>query len=212
VQQTQQAASQAAEGAKQQAVSALSSQKHRASHNLSAVSDALEQAGHSMRQQNLGLAGNAMDQAAGQLDRLAGYLHDNDVNDIVRDVETLGRRNPGLFLGGAFALGLLAARFLKSSPQPQTPATSTQYSGGSSSSYSHGGYETARTTSPQGTVQPQGTYDYQGAPYRYEDVRGVPYVERRYAPSMMDETTDINADDMPDFSATQEERYGNTNQ
>jgi hypothetical protein len=35
---------------------------------------------------------------------------------MARDLEGFARRNPALFFGAAFGLGLLAARFLKSTP------------------------------------------------------------------------------------------------
>ena len=41
---------------------------------------------------------------------------------MVTQVEQYARRQPAIFLGGAFALGLLGARFLKSS-NPQTATT-----------------------------------------------------------------------------------------
>jgi hypothetical protein len=213
MQQTQQVAGQAVEGAKQQAVSALWSQKHQASHNLSAMSDALEQAGQSMRQQNLGMAGDVMDQAATRVDRLAGYLHDNEIGDIVQDVESYGRRNPAIFLGGAFALGLLAARFLKSSPQPETQITTTGVYGTSTTPYGYGDYTSTGPDAVQGAGQPQGSYNYQNVPHRYEDVQGVPYVERRYTPGMMDSSADINVDETQDLTARlQEQSYGNASE
>jgi gas vesicle protein len=43
------------------------------------------------------------------------YLKNAKAGDLLRDAEVLARRQPALFLGGAFALGLVAARFLKSS-------------------------------------------------------------------------------------------------
>ncbi|MGL4608394.1 MAG: hypothetical protein ACRCYY_01735 [Trueperaceae bacterium] len=46
---------------------------------------------------------------------LSDYLKTAKAGDLVRDAEQLARRQPALFLGGAFALGLIAARFLKSS-------------------------------------------------------------------------------------------------
>ena len=55
------------------------------------------------------------DQAANQVQRLAKYLHTHEVNQIVDEAEDWARRDPMLALGGAFVLGLLAARFLKSS-------------------------------------------------------------------------------------------------
>jgi hypothetical protein len=46
-------------------------------------------------------------------ERLATYLRDTDVRQIVSNVETTARRQPLLFIGGAFLVGLAAARFLK---------------------------------------------------------------------------------------------------
>lgn len=43
------------------------------------------------------------------------YLKNAKAGDLLHDAEALARRQPALFLGGAFALGLVAARFLKSS-------------------------------------------------------------------------------------------------
>jgi hypothetical protein len=54
--------------------------------------------------------------AAQKLDEFAGYFERKDIKDMARDIESFARRNPALFLGGAFALGMLAARFIKSSP------------------------------------------------------------------------------------------------
>jgi len=53
-----------------------------------------------------------------QVEKLSGYLERQDLSGLMSDVERFARRNPAIFLGGAFALGILAARFLKSS----TPA------------------------------------------------------------------------------------------
>lgn len=60
------------------------------------------------------------DSLAGGVDRLSSYLRDRRGEDVLDDIERLARRQPGAFLGGAFALGLLAARFLRSSrPAPR---------------------------------------------------------------------------------------------
>jgi hypothetical protein len=50
-----------------------------------------------------------------QIDKAADYLRDSDGRTIARDIESLARRQPALVFAGAFALGLVAARFLKSS-------------------------------------------------------------------------------------------------
>jgi ElaB/YqjD/DUF883 family membrane-anchored ribosome-binding protein len=58
------------------------------------------------------------DKAAAKLEQVAGYFENRDLRAITRDVENYARRNPAVFIGTAFAVGFLAARFLKSSPTP----------------------------------------------------------------------------------------------
>ena len=56
--------------------------------------------------------------AAGKLDQVANYFESKDLRAMTRDVENYARRNPAVFLGAAFAVGVLAARLLKSPPIP----------------------------------------------------------------------------------------------
>lgn len=57
------------------------------------------------------------------VDRLSGYLNEKEVRDIARDMTAYAHRNPTLVVGGLFALGFAAGRFLRSSaPEPQTKA------------------------------------------------------------------------------------------
>ena len=53
--------------------------------------------------------------AANQIDKVASYFERKDLKAMMRDTESFARRNPAIFLGAAFGLGMLAARFLKSS-------------------------------------------------------------------------------------------------
>jgi hypothetical protein len=53
--------------------------------------------------------------AADQIENVAGYFERKDLRAMMRDAEGFARRNPAIFLGAAFALGMAAARFLKSS-------------------------------------------------------------------------------------------------
>jgi len=55
--------------------------------------------------------------AANKLEQVADYFNNRDLRAIGRDVENYARRNPAVFVGAAFALGLVAARFLKSTPR-----------------------------------------------------------------------------------------------
>ena len=66
--------------------------------------------------------------AAKKIDSAADYFESHDLTAMYRDVESLARRNPAIFLGGAFALGFLAARFLKSSnPRRLNAASGKQF-------------------------------------------------------------------------------------
>src|SRR5690606_40974563 len=62
-------------------------------------------------------AARAAEQAAGQIARLSQGLKNKDVGELMNDAQRLARRQPALFVGGAFTLGLLGARFLKSSQE-----------------------------------------------------------------------------------------------
>jgi hypothetical protein len=147
-----------ADQAQQQATSLASAQKDRASGSLSDAARALQQTGQQLQGQGQGPAGQYIERAGQQIDRLAQYLDTHDVNQIMGDVESFARREPAVFLGGAFILGFIASRFLKSSPPARTGGAGygQQYYGGPYS------------------VQPQ---------YRYEDVSGVPPVEYGYGRS-----------------------------
>lgn len=59
--------------------------------------------------------GRYIERAASQVDNLANFLDDHEVEEFVDDVERFARQQPAVFIGGAFALGFLGARFLKSS-------------------------------------------------------------------------------------------------
>ena len=144
-------------------------QKDRGADMLSSVAQALRQTAHNLQGQNQAAVGGVASQAADRVDQLAGYLRERDVSQLVGEFEGYARRSPGLVLGGAFALGLLAARFIKSSsPSRGGAGAGYGYSGGQYGSY--GGS--------------QSQYGYQTPPYRYEDVQGVPNVQRRYSPGM----------------------------
>jgi hypothetical protein len=63
--------------------------------------------------------------AANQIEKVASYFERKDLRMMMRDVEGYARRNPAIFLGAAFGLGLIAARFLKSSPPERGTAAGT---------------------------------------------------------------------------------------
>jgi hypothetical protein len=143
VEQTQQKAGEVVDQAKQQATSQLSSQKDRAVDSLGTVADALRQTGNHLRQNDQQGIAQYADKAAERVEQFSGQLRGKDVQEIVRDVERYARQQPALFLGGAFVLGLLGARFLKSTARRDEQAEDERYGSGPYGGYRPGYYSGA---------------------------------------------------------------------
>ncbi|GIV96896.1 MAG: hypothetical protein KatS3mg057_1553 [Herpetosiphonaceae bacterium] len=105
--------------AQEQAKSQMESQKDRAAQSLSNLADALRQTSQQLEQKNQGFMAKITRQAASRVESISGELHQRDANQLIGQIEHFARRQPGIFLGGAFFLGMLGARFLKSSGELQ---------------------------------------------------------------------------------------------
>ncbi len=114
---------------KQQATSRIDQQKDMAAGNLWSVANAIRDTGQSLRDKDQGAIAQVVDRGAEQVERLSSYLAHRDVNQILTEAQHFARRQPALFVGGAFALGMLGARFLKSTGQPPKATQSEDYSG-----------------------------------------------------------------------------------
>lgn len=113
--QGQEKAAEAAEQGREKAKGQISTQKERASGELRGIARALHSTGEQLREQDQDSIGRYADQAAEQVERLSDYLSEKDSEQLVSEVEDFARSRPAVFLGGAFVLGIAAARFLKSS-------------------------------------------------------------------------------------------------
>jgi hypothetical protein len=78
------------------------------------LGSALHSASDNLREEDSAIARYG-DMASETIERAANYVGSADLKTAVRDVESFARREPALFFGGAFLLGLAAGRFLKSS-------------------------------------------------------------------------------------------------
>ncbi len=115
VDQAQEKVGQVVDQARQQTTSLLTAQKDQAADTLYTVAHALRQTGQQLREQDKAPIAGYADQAATEVERISGYLHGRDVRQIVDDTEGFARQRSAVFVGGALVLGLVAARFLKSS-------------------------------------------------------------------------------------------------
>jgi len=83
------------------------------------AADTLQQVTQSIRRVSTDLEGEqpqiagVVSTAAEQADRVADYLRTTDAREILYTVENLARRQPLIFLGGAFLLGAAVSRFIK---------------------------------------------------------------------------------------------------
>jgi gas vesicle protein len=105
--------------AKSQVGQLVTRQKDQAAERLQTLAEALREAGLKLAEREPDGFGRYADRAAQQVERLSDYVRRRDLNTVVEDLEGLARRHPDLFLGGALIAGVLLARFLKASAEPE---------------------------------------------------------------------------------------------
>ena len=77
------------------------------------IASAIRTAGRELDAQGEPLGAYA-EMAGDKVAELSRYLEDRSAGELIADVESMARRQPWIFVGGAFALGLVAGRFIKS--------------------------------------------------------------------------------------------------
>lgn len=106
--------------ARDRAGSSLTEGRRQAAEQIGGIGGALRRTGEQLRNENQARFADMADSVGRQIDRAADYLRDSDGRTIARDIERMARRRPAIVFAGAFALGLMAARFLKSSDPNST--------------------------------------------------------------------------------------------
>lgn len=120
-----------------QATSRLEQGKEQAVESLGTVASAVRQTGGQLRKQDHNGVAEYVERAAGRIEEFGAYLGNRSLNELVADAESFARREPTLFVGGSFLLGLFGARFLKSSGQAESRQETTGVSHTSSSGFAH---------------------------------------------------------------------------
>lgn len=103
------------ERVRQGATTQLSTQKNKATDGIGSIAQAVRQTTGHLRSQQHDTIARYVDEAANQLQRASDRLRQKDVGELLRDAQHFARRRPAVFIGSAFAVGLLGARFFKSS-------------------------------------------------------------------------------------------------
>lgn len=114
--------------------------KERLAESLGSVAEALRVSSGHLREQQQDVPRQYIDRAARQVEQLSSYLRRSDLSDMAHSVEDFARRQPAVFLGGAFLLGLLGARFLRSSRRNQYEHSGYPQRGYAAGAYPDGGY------------------------------------------------------------------------
>jgi hypothetical protein len=148
--QAQETAGRVMDRVRETATFTLEEQKARAADTLNQFAGSIQRASVDMA--NAGPLGEYVSTAGYQLQRFSDHLRNREVRDLVVDVERFARRQPALFLGGGVLLGLVAARFIKSSGQ--------QAQGGSQGYDNRTEVETFTTRGNHTTMGTMGTDGY----------------------------------------------------
>jgi hypothetical protein len=101
--------------ARERAGSKFSEGRIQAAEQVRGIGGAFHRTGEQLRGEDQARFAEIADNLGRQVDRVADYLRESDGRTMARDIERLARRQPALVFAGAFAIGLVAARFLKSS-------------------------------------------------------------------------------------------------
>src|SRR4029434_5785390 len=106
------------------------------------VAEAVRSSTQKLREERHDTIASYVDTAANHLENWSRSLREKDVDELVSDMQRLARRQPLGFTGSAFALGVVGARFLKSSRQPneddyENESRRTRYGANTSPSMVH---------------------------------------------------------------------------
>jgi ElaB/YqjD/DUF883 family membrane-anchored ribosome-binding protein len=101
--------------ARDSASSSLNDSRNQAADRIGGIASAVRSTSEHLRSENQAGVANLTDSLAEQVERLSTYLRDRDLRAFRDDVEGFARRQPAVAVGVALALGMLGARFFKSS-------------------------------------------------------------------------------------------------
>lgn len=132
------AASQArstSEYVREQARTSLDEGKGQVARQVGGLAEAFHKSSEELRSQELGRLADQSEWVAGRIEEMQNYLQERDPGDVLNDLRGVARRQPGWFLGGMFAAGLAASRFLQSGESYEkhhdSGSATGQYSSGS---------------------------------------------------------------------------------
>jgi hypothetical protein len=114
--------------ARDSATSSLDQSRNRAADSIDSIASAVRSTGDRLRSENQTTVAGLTESLADQVERLSSYLRTRDLTGVREDLERFARQQPSVAIGVALAIGLLGARFIKSSPR-RGGSSSRDYAG-----------------------------------------------------------------------------------
>jgi len=150
--------------ARDRAGSSLGESKGQLADQVRNIADALRRTTEHLRSEDQQRIAGLTDTVARQVEQVADYLNNKDARAMRQDLENLARRQPAVMIGGALVLGLIGARFLKSSERRGSRRFRDGQSSGRERSFGYTGYNQPSTRDAQfeGNVSSRTGYGYGG--------------------------------------------------
>jgi hypothetical protein len=101
--------------ARKQVTASVKTQTSRGATIASVLGSSLHDAGSQLREQNEAAVATYLDQAADQIEQVGSMLENQEYGELIGAVQGFARRQPVLFFAAAVAVGIVGARFLRSS-------------------------------------------------------------------------------------------------
>jgi hypothetical protein len=121
--------------AKERAGSSLGESKGQLADQIGTVADALRRTTEHLRSEDQNRIAGLTETLARQVDQVSNYIRNKDAGAMRYDLENVARRQPAVMIGGALVLGLIGARFLKSSERRRERQWSGQRTYGRQGNY-----------------------------------------------------------------------------
>jgi hypothetical protein len=101
--------------ARKQVTASVKSQTTRGATIATVLGSTLHDAGSQLREQNEAAIATYLDQAADQIEHVGSMLENQEYGQLIGAVQEFARRQPVLFFAATVAVGVVGARFLRSS-------------------------------------------------------------------------------------------------
>lgn len=103
--------------ARESAASSLNQSRQQAALRIGKIATTIRNTSDHLRSEDQPRVADLTETLAEQAERLSSYVRDRDFAGFQDDLRSFARRRPAVAMGAALAVGMLAARFFKSSPR-----------------------------------------------------------------------------------------------